>query len=411
MPNTHSTLRGLFSDIADAIREKDGSSGTIVADTFPDAIRAIPTGGGGEAAKSKDVNFIDYDGTIVYSYTAAEFAQLTDMPSNPSHDGLTAQGWNWTLADAQTYVASYGKLFIGQMYITDDGKTRIYIHLEEGRLSPLLGVCPNGTVTVDWGDGSETTTLTGTSVSSVKWTSNHTYPSGGDYVITLTASNQMGFTGSLNGYSYLLRYSSTTDNTLLHSIYRNSIRKVEIGQGVPSIGAYAFRDCYYMETVTIPDSVTTIGTYAFSRCGTKCITLPTAITTINTYFADAGKARIISFNHGISTINTAAFQNCPLYAVNLPTVRTISGSAFRYTSLSSITIPSTVTSIASGAFYGNYYLGYIKFTRTTPPTVANSDAWTSVPKSCIIYVPSSALSAYTSATNYPSSSTYTYVGY
>ena len=64
------------------------------------------------------------------------------MPANPDHsaDGLTAQGWNWTLSDAKTYVAAYGRLDIGQMYITSDGKTHIYIHLEQGRTSPLLGV-------------------------------------------------------------------------------------------------------------------------------------------------------------------------------------------------------------------------------------------------------------------------------
>lgn len=47
MPNQHSTLTGLFTDIASAIREKDGSTSPIVADAFPSAIRAIPTGGGG----------------------------------------------------------------------------------------------------------------------------------------------------------------------------------------------------------------------------------------------------------------------------------------------------------------------------------------------------------------------------
>lgn len=42
MPNTHDTLTSLFNDIADAIREKDGTSENIVADTFPDRIAAIP---------------------------------------------------------------------------------------------------------------------------------------------------------------------------------------------------------------------------------------------------------------------------------------------------------------------------------------------------------------------------------
>lgn len=43
MANIHTTLRGLFSDIADAIREKTGGQGSIVADEFPNAIAEIPT--------------------------------------------------------------------------------------------------------------------------------------------------------------------------------------------------------------------------------------------------------------------------------------------------------------------------------------------------------------------------------
>lgn len=47
MPNTHATLRALFSDIADAIRAKTGETGTIIADQFPEAIASISGGGGG----------------------------------------------------------------------------------------------------------------------------------------------------------------------------------------------------------------------------------------------------------------------------------------------------------------------------------------------------------------------------
>ena len=41
MPNAHSTLTGLFTDIADAIRAQTGSEADIVADDFPTAIAAI----------------------------------------------------------------------------------------------------------------------------------------------------------------------------------------------------------------------------------------------------------------------------------------------------------------------------------------------------------------------------------
>ena len=47
MTNNYSNLTGLFTDIANAIRNKTGSTEPIIADAFPTAIDAIPSGGGG----------------------------------------------------------------------------------------------------------------------------------------------------------------------------------------------------------------------------------------------------------------------------------------------------------------------------------------------------------------------------
>ena len=47
MPNRHTTLTSLFTDIAGAIRSKTGDTASIKADDFDTAIEAIPTGGGG----------------------------------------------------------------------------------------------------------------------------------------------------------------------------------------------------------------------------------------------------------------------------------------------------------------------------------------------------------------------------
>ena len=263
MQNTHTTLTSRFSDIADAIRGKTGSSATIVADDFPTAIASIPTGGGSATIEplsvtangtytapsgvdgyspitvnvpknavtttevpnstgtalyinstgrsGDDVRFIDYDGTVLYSYSASEFANLTAMPANPTHTGLTSQGWNWSLADAKAQVTATGTCDIGQMYVTDDGKTRIYISLvDSARLSPYLGICLNGTVVVDWGDNTATDTLTGASLTTVI-TAQHTYASTGDYVITLTISiGTFAIYGASGPGSYLLTRNGTS---------------------------------------------------------------------------------------------------------------------------------------------------------------------------------------------------------
>ena len=153
--------------------------------------------------QEKDVNFFDYDGTLLYSYTADEFASLTELPANPSHInditwggktcGLIAQGWNWTLDDAKTYVATNGGLTIGQQYVTDNGKTRLLIRLEDENKSPAMALCVNGTVSIDWGDDTTPTTLTGTSITAVKWTSIHNYAHSGDYVIEIDVTSGTGF--------------------------------------------------------------------------------------------------------------------------------------------------------------------------------------------------------------------------
>ena len=139
-----------------------------------------------EKLTEKDVNFYDYDGTLVKSYTKQEFLALNAMPANPTHEGLTAQGWNWSLVDAKSYVNDYGKLNVGQMYITSDGKTRIYIHLEEGRLNPELNLTfvESGSFTVDWGDGTAIDTVSGEA--DTFGTKTHAYSNGGDYIITIT---------------------------------------------------------------------------------------------------------------------------------------------------------------------------------------------------------------------------------
>jgi hypothetical protein len=208
--------------------------------------------------KEKDVNFYDYDGTLVNSYTAQEFGQLSALPSNPTHQGLTAQGWNWSLANAKSYVASCGKLNIGQNYITSDGKTRLYITLHEGRLSPQLGLGINGSVDVDWGDGSEHETMTGDDLN-VAIYKEHKYAQAGNYVIALTITGHASIIGS-SYCSYLLNKVDGSQNT--NKTYLNALTKIEVGNNI-SIGTCAFRCCSSLTSITIPNTVTSINSYAF----------------------------------------------------------------------------------------------------------------------------------------------------
>ena len=95
---------------------------------------------GGVSVEEKDVNFYDYDGTRLYSYTAQEFLALTEMPASPTQEGLTFQEWNWSLTDAKAYVISYEMIDIGAIYTTTDGSLRVGLSLTSDTLSLHLGL-------------------------------------------------------------------------------------------------------------------------------------------------------------------------------------------------------------------------------------------------------------------------------
>ena len=370
--------------VADVIRAKAGTTEPLAwPDGFKAAISGIETGGGGSVnptATAKAVNFRDYDGTILYSYTVEEAAALTELPPLPEHSGLVCQGWNWTLDG----IKAMGRAVeIGAMYITDDGKTRIYIHLEDGRTSPMLGCCPNGTVTVDWGDGTEPDTLTGTSTTTVQWTPTHEYGAPGDYVIKLTVDGSVGLAGSnsTNQYSYLLRYSSGTDTRNL--VYQNAIRKVEIGNGVTSFSSAAMRNLTSLSSITIPRGITSILHYMFWDCRSlSSVTIPDSVTSIgNSMFQNCYSLPSVVIPDSVTSIGNSMFSGCY--------------------SLSSVTIPDSVTSIGNSMFQNCSGIRYYDFTHhTTVPTLSNTNAFTGIAADCEIRVPASLADEWKAATNW-----------
>ena len=74
-------------------------------------------------------------------------------------------------------------------------------------------------------------------------------------------------------------YDRDTDRPW-YSCYKD-IKTVVIGNGVKSIGSYAFYDCNSLTSITIPASVTNIGDVAFNKCSSLAsITIPASVTYI-----------------------------------------------------------------------------------------------------------------------------------
>lgn len=403
----------------------DGNELTLATPNGYTSTVTLPASGGQK--KNNDVTFIDYDGTVLYSYTADEFLALSEMPQNPTHEGLESQGWNWSFEDAQAYVNNYGILNIGQMYMTDDGKTRIYISIPEGAQGDQLTfdiryaqTASNGVI-INWGDGTDP--QSDDIITDAK-TRSHTYAQGGNYIITLevpygTISFAPGSSQSIFGNWGSSYYK------------RTYIKKIELGDYITSISG-AFYYCQGLMFITIPslDYITTISSNTFGNCiSLKSITIPCSIvngptfrslssllflslpysvTNIDQYFCSAcDSLSLITLPPSSSSITKNAFLNSScLSSIIIPSnITNIGDYAFSgCTCLSLITIPQNVTNIGNYAFKDCYGIGAIHLLSQTPPTLSHSLTFDGT--YCIFYVPysedHSILEAYKSATNWSS---------
>ena len=143
--------------------------------------------------------------------------------------------------------------------------------------------------------------------------------------------------------------------------YRAKGTNYTIPNSVTTIGEYAFSDCDSLTNINIPNSVTTIRVHAFAFC--KFITninIPKSVTTIGKLaFIYCYSLTSINIPKSVTTIGKGAFRGCySLTSINIPnSVTTIGEWAFaECTSLTNINIPKSVTTIGEYAFSYCYSL-------------------------------------------------------
>ena len=137
----------------------------------------------------------------------------------------------------------------------------------------------------------------------------------------------------------------------------SSLQSVTIPDSVTSIGGRAFGECSSLQSVTIPDSVTSIGDRAFSWCTSlQSVTIPDSVTSIDeSAFSWCTSLQSVIIPDSVTSIGDRAFWGCTsLQSVIIPdSVTSIGNKAFSdCKSLQSVTIPDSVTSISDSAFSG-----------------------------------------------------------
>ena len=133
------------------------------------------------------------------------------------------------------------------------------------------------------------------------------------------------------------------------------LNTIVIPNSVTSIGTNAFSFCRGLTKVSIPNSVKTIGNWAFYRCtGLTTVTIGNSVTSIgNRAFYSCTSLTEVSIPNSVKTIEFRAFEGCTgLKTVTIGnSVTTIGESAFySCTSLTEVSIPNSITSIGSSVF-------------------------------------------------------------
>lgn len=151
------------------------------------------------------------------------------------------------------------------------------------------------------------------------------------------------------GNYYVFEYEGTSPEVTIPSTYRN--------KPVTAIGAFAFYQADFLESITLPETIKVIGDCAFKYCDNlKNINLPEGFLKIGgNAFQNCASLETIVLPESLTYIGGSAFLYCTkLKTITLPeNLTTLGADAFaNCTSLESIVIPEKVTSLEKGLFFG-----------------------------------------------------------
>lgn len=296
--------------------------------------------------EEKDVNFYDYDGTLVASYTIEQAKTLSQLPPPPDHSQdevpLTFQEWNYTLEEinALDHIAD-----VGANYITTDGKTYAFFTLNKatGLTPKLTGYFNRVSISYDLYKLPENTlidTYSNSSLSGSQTISLQNIVEYGNYklVITLTETGTGSYFG---GYNDLIT-SDITSNCPITRLYCGKLivalnvrgymfEKCAISTSIRNYTIINLK-CVVIPRIESPNSET------FINCQIVC-TNP--ISNINQFFV-YGKINRLALYHQSSSVSNTSIKELYL-SPTMTRVGNLNGNSL----LQNIILPPYVTTTAN----------------------------------------------------------------
>ena len=351
----YTNLNDLFTDMANAIRTKKNSTATIVADTFPTEIESLKTG-------------FDYENQNVTAILDYAFYGCEDL-NNVNCYNLTSVGASAfeNCANLKTIILYEGVTDVGENAFKGCG---------EGLVICCEAASQPDTWHENWNPDNRVVIWGGTSANIIE-----------TYDVSATEKDNISamvfeigdekYSLVFIGNGKMVDFGEYSNKAPWTTLYNVNITSITISDSVTSIGKNAFYNCSGLTSITIPDSVTSIGNNAFRECtGLTSITIPDSVTSIgdNAFYGCTGLTSI-TIPDSVTSIGSHAFYNTPWLTekqqenplviinniltdgltcsgkVTIPdSVTSIGNYAFQNCGLTSITIPNSVTSIGGGAF-------------------------------------------------------------
>jgi hypothetical protein len=230
-------------------------------------------------------------------------------------------------------------------------------------------------------------------------TENGTYTAddGYDGLGTVTVEVSGGESGGNVSADWIAKVTAIIERTDTNLIFPS---------GFTQLGEHFFHGCNNLVSCIIEPGITTIGTSTFYGC-TKLTTLiiPNTVTTIKGYLCyGCTSLSSIELPDSVTNLGASAFRGCTVLTnVKLPSnLTSLDNYTFNgCTSLTHVKIPSSVTDVGTQSFYNCTALQEVDFSELTAvPKLSNKNAFTNVPTTCVIKVPTALYNDWIAATNW-----------